>query len=97
MSIEESETQPLISIAPANDTTITSPCQAELLTLAIDHIGFGKYQYLLFLLCGLGWACDSAFTQVIGVIFPQVQREFNLTDFEASYLQVCLKIGVMSG
>jgi MFS family permease len=71
--------------------------QRELLAECIETIGMGRHQWSLFFLCGCGWACDSMYTQVIGVILPQTQKEFGLNDIQASLLNVFLLIGLTCG
>jgi MFS family permease len=71
--------------------------QRELLAECIEKIGMGRHQWRLFFLCGCGWACDSMYTQVIGVILPQTQKEFALNDLQASLLNVFLLVGMTCG
>lgn len=68
-----------------------------LISKCIDEIGWGQYQKSVFLLCGLGLACDSMYMQSIGVIQLQVQKEFMLTNTTSSLLVTFMLLGMMLG
>lgn len=44
--------------------------KSRILELAISDIGMGKYQWCLFVLCGMGWAADKYITPP----FPENDR-----------------------
>ncbi|KAI9460316.1 MFS general substrate transporter [Boletus coccyginus] len=51
-----------------------------------EEIGFGRYQWQLFVLCGLGWLADNMWLQGLAVVLPQVQQELNPSRIEYAVL-----------
>ncbi|EIW83728.1 MFS general substrate transporter [Coniophora puteana RWD-64-598 SS2] len=51
-----------------------------------EEIGFGRYQYQLFILAGLGWLADNLWLQGLAVVLPQVEQEFNPSQIEYAVL-----------
>ena len=47
------------------EATVSPGGVQELLNENIQIIGMGAYQWKLFFLCGLGWAADNMYLQVI--------------------------------
>lgn len=60
-----------------------------------DHIGMGRFQWALFLLCGAGWFFDNVFLQGVAIILPAVQREFGET--QIPWMTFALYIGLIIG
>ncbi|KAK6511098.1 hypothetical protein TWF481_000020 [Arthrobotrys musiformis] len=44
---------------------------------AIQHIGWGRYQWKLFLLSGFGWFVDNMFMAAVSATLPTIRIEFN--------------------
>lgn len=38
--------------------------KSKIINMAISDIGFGRYQYAMFVLCGFGWFADNFWLQV---------------------------------
>ncbi|KAK5046614.1 hypothetical protein LTR84_007375 [Exophiala bonariae] len=51
--------------------------KSELVNKCMQEIGFGRYQYELFVVTGFGWITDNFWSQGIGTIQPAVRLEFN--------------------
>ncbi|KAF9223244.1 MFS general substrate transporter [Gyrodon lividus] len=51
-----------------------------------EEIGFGRYQWQLFLLTGLGWMADDLWLQGLAVVLPQVEQELNPVRIEYAVL-----------
>ncbi|KAG9316881.1 MFS general substrate transporter [Chiua virens] len=51
-----------------------------------EEIGFGRYQWQLFALCGLGWMADNLWLQGLAVVLPQVEQELNPSRVEYAVL-----------
>ncbi|KAG0695128.1 major facilitator superfamily domain-containing protein [Suillus ampliporus] len=58
--------------------------QEELIPLS--RIGFGRYQWQLFVITGLGWLADNLWLQGLAVVLPQVQQELNPVRVEYAVL-----------
>ncbi|TRM58250.1 major facilitator superfamily domain-containing protein [Schizophyllum amplum] len=68
--------------------------KAQILNQAIQEIGMGKYQYLLFVTAGFGWFADSVWPLLTGLILTPVSNEFQFTP---SYLTLAANIGLLVG
>ncbi|EIM79402.1 MFS general substrate transporter [Stereum hirsutum FP-91666 SS1] len=60
-----------------------------------NEVGFGAYQFQLFLLTGLGWMADNIWLQGVAIILPQVQLELNPVRVEFATLS--LYVGLILG
>lgn len=54
--------------------------ETQTLTLqdAIDHVGFGRFQWRLLLVCGVTWAADAAEILLIAFALPAITAEFGV-------------------
>ncbi|KAJ8474774.1 hypothetical protein ONZ45_g15837 [Pleurotus djamor] len=59
------------------------------------EVGFGRYQFQLFLLTGLGWAADNIWLQGVAIILPQIQRE--LQPARVEFATLALYVGLILG
>ncbi|KAF9556196.1 MFS general substrate transporter [Agrocybe pediades] len=64
------------------------------LNRAIQEIGMGRYQYMLFLVCGFGWFADSVWPLITGLILAPVTDEFK---FKAPFLSLAANAGLLVG
>ncbi|KAK4181328.1 major facilitator superfamily domain-containing protein [Triangularia setosa] len=69
--------------------------KARILNRAIQEIGIGPYQYLLFIVIGFGWASDNLWPIATSLILPPIALEF-LPDRPA-YLTLAQNIGLLAG
>ncbi|KAK7043179.1 hypothetical protein VNI00_008533 [Paramarasmius palmivorus] len=60
-----------------------------------NEVGFGRYQFQLFLLTGLGWAADNIWLQGVAIILPQIQHE--LRPARVEYATLALYVGLILG
>ncbi|KAG1845287.1 major facilitator superfamily domain-containing protein [Suillus subalutaceus] len=51
-----------------------------------EEIGFGRYQWQLFVITGLGWLADNLWLQGLAIVLPQVQQELNPVRVEYAVL-----------
>ncbi|KAH0833418.1 MFS general substrate transporter [Lanmaoa asiatica] len=51
-----------------------------------EEIGYGRYQWQLFVLSGLGWLADNLWLQGLAVVLPQVEQELNPSRIEYAVL-----------
>ncbi|KAJ3983456.1 MFS general substrate transporter [Lentinula detonsa] len=59
------------------------------------EIGFGRYQWQLFILTGLGWAADDIWLQGVAIILPQIELE--LKPVRVEYATMALYAGLILG
>ncbi|RAL64112.1 hypothetical protein DID88_003300 [Monilinia fructigena] len=69
----------------------------RLLELAISDIGVGRYQLLLFILCGTGWAADNLWLQGVALILPSLAVNFGVSDQFVRYATLSLNVGLSIG
>ncbi|KAJ3994421.1 MFS general substrate transporter [Lentinula boryana] len=65
------------------------------LILTLFRIGFGRYQWQLFILTGLGWAADDIWLQGVAIILPQIELE--LKPVRVEYATMALYAGLILG
>ncbi|PRX43384.1 putative MFS transporter [Prauserella shujinwangii] len=64
---------------------------------AIDHVGFGRFQRRLFLVCGVTWAADAAEIFLISFALPGFRDEFGLSATEAGLVVTATFAGMLAG
>lgn len=45
----------------------------------IDQIGIGRFHYLLFLVCGIGWMADASSSSVLSYLLPKLRDEWGIS------------------
>jgi MFS family permease len=63
----------------------------------LDKVGMGRYQWHLWVLCGFGWIADQMLLQMLAVIQPRVQAEFNLDGFKVGGITTSFFAGLATG
>jgi len=64
---------------------------------AIEHIGFGRFQRKLMLICGLGWAADAMEVLLIAFALPPLGQEWGLSDAQKGLLGTAIFLGMLAG
>lgn len=64
---------------------------------AIQHVGFGRFQTKLMILCGLGWAADSMEVLLISFVLPAVALEWGLSTAQLGLLATAIFLGMLAG
>lgn len=68
--------------------------KARLLNAALQDIGMGRYQWILFVVTGFGWLADNLWPVVTGLILSPVINEFA---FQGPFLKLGQNIGLLVG
>ncbi|KAF7900165.1 hypothetical protein BELL_0575g00080 [Botrytis elliptica] len=71
--------------------------KSRILELAISDIGMGKYQWYLFVLCGMGWAADNLWLQGVALILPTSSVVYGVSDQHVRYATLFLNVGLSLG
>ncbi|ETN38121.1 uncharacterized protein HMPREF1541_07745 [Cyphellophora europaea CBS 101466] len=71
--------------------------KALLVNQELDRQGMGRYQWMIFLLCGFGYFLDLLWAQAFGLVVPQMQYEFGFSDPELGNIFVCFSAGLTAG
>lgn len=64
---------------------------------AVEAVGFGRFQLMVILICGLCWMADGMEMVLVGFISPAVLCEFGITDVELTLLTSAVFVGLMIG
>ena len=64
---------------------------------AIEAVGFGPFQLVLVLLCGLIYMADGMEMMLVSFISPAVRCEFGISDVEVTLLTTVVFAGLMFG
>ncbi|EGW33779.1 uncharacterized protein SPAPADRAFT_133757 [Spathaspora passalidarum NRRL Y-27907] len=73
--------------------------KSKLVALAIQEIGFGKYQIGLFFVAGFGWLSDNAWPIATGLIIPRLNEVdgVHAPIGKAPYLTLAQNLGLLMG
>ena len=63
----------------------------------IESIGYGKFNYLLLLVCGMGWMADSVELTVMAFLLPELKYQFKLDNFQVGLLGSMMFLGMWLG
>lgn len=69
--------------------------KAHVLNEAVQKIGMGRYQWMLFLVVGFGWASDNLWPIVTSLILPPITLEFG--ESKPPLLTLSQNIGLLVG
>ena len=64
---------------------------------AIDRLGYGPFQFLLFHFCGCMWVADSMELIIIAILSPAVKCHWSLTSVEEAFITSIVFIGFLCG
>lgn len=70
---------------------------ARILNQTLDEIGWTKYHWLVFWLCGLGWAMDMLWIMSLSIVMHEVQEYWDISVSQASTLITAQMAGVFIG
>jgi len=70
---------------------------SEVLDRCFQQIGFGRYQWAMWVLCGLGWVSDNMWTSAPSIVLSQVQTEFKVSSTISGLGSSALSIGQFFG
>lgn len=69
---KQDESRGVVGEAAPVDRRVIFERKAALLNAEIDKFGFGKYQWCIWMLCGLGYFVDLAWAQGVGLMATAV-------------------------
>lgn len=71
--------------------------KALIVNRELDSQGMGRYQWMIFLLCGFGYLIDLLWAQAFGLILASVQQEFGFSDAQSGDLGTSFSAGLTAG
>ncbi len=71
--------------------------KSVLISHELDRMGFGRYQILLWTLCGFGYFIDLLWAQALGLIITPVLNEFAAGNAQSGLLSTAFSVGLTIG
>ncbi|CAI7573430.1 unnamed protein product [Penicillium pancosmium] len=71
--------------------------KAKVINRAIQDIGMGRYQWGLFILCGMGWVADNLWLQGVALTLTPVSNEFGVSENYSRFATCSLFVGLIVG
>ncbi|KAJ5201455.1 uncharacterized protein N7498_006118 [Penicillium cinerascens] len=71
--------------------------KAALINAEIDKFGFGKYQWCIWVLCGMGYFVDLAWAQGVGLMATAVFQEMGVPPDKQGLIFTCSNAGLAIG
>ncbi|KAG1663264.1 Synaptic vesicle glycoprotein 2B [Nymphon striatum] len=93
ISSQVSTSQPSTS----KPSTSSTEKMSALYQNALDALGFGRFHWLLLLVCGLANASDAVEILCVSLLLPAAQCDFKLDSAEKGWIAAIIFIGMMFG
>ena len=71
--------------------------KAVIVNRELDRQGMGRYQWMIFFLCGFGYFLDLLWAQAFGLVVTPMQNEFGFGDVELGNLSTSFSAGLTAG
>ncbi len=71
--------------------------KSKVINRAIQDIGMGRYQWMLFVLCGFGWLADNLWLQGVALTLTPLSAEFGISDTQVRFTTLSLFTGLCVG
>ncbi|KAJ6120418.1 hypothetical protein N7523_004698 [Penicillium sp. IBT 18751x] len=71
--------------------------KAKVINRAIQDIGMGRYQWGLFVLCGMGWVADNLWLQGVALTLTPLATEFGVSETDSRFATCSLFVGLIIG
>ncbi|PQE25863.1 hypothetical protein CJF30_00000578 [Rutstroemia sp. NJR-2017a BBW] len=79
------------------DELTTMEKKSFLVTRELNRMGMGRYQWSIWVLCGLGYFLDLVWAHAFGLIAPAMQKEFGFSDQKLGLLFTAVNTGLTAG
>ena len=83
--------------SPEQITSSNNPGRIYTVDDAIEEIGFGPFQILITIFCGLLWVADAMELMLLSILSPLVKCQWNLTNFEEAMITSVVFLGQFCG
>ena len=91
------ESPPPVSADPEMEGLTLYEKKALLVNRELASQGMGKYQWMIFFLCGFGYFLDLLWAQAFGLILASIQQEFGFSDIDSGNLSTSFSAGLTAG
>ena len=82
---------------PEEGTSNKQPERVYTVDDAIEKIGFGPFQILITVFCGLMWVADAMELMLLSILSPIVKCQWDLSNFEEAMITTVVFFGVFLG
>jgi MFS family permease len=86
-----------LSLDPEMEGLTLYEKKALLVNRELDRQGMGKYQWMIFFLCGFGYFLDLLWAQAFGLVISPIQLEFGFADAELGNILTSFSAGLTAG
>ncbi|CAG8928788.1 unnamed protein product [Penicillium salamii] len=94
---KQDESRGVMGEAAPVDHRVIFERKAALVNAEIDKFGFGKYQWCIWMLCGLGYFVDLAWAQGVGLMATAVFQEMGVPADKQGLIYTCSNAGLAIG
>lgn len=71
--------------------------KAHIVNRELDSMGMGRYQWMIFSLCGFGYMLDLLWAQAFGLVVSPLQQELGFSDGEVGNISSAFAAGLTAG
>lgn len=71
--------------------------KAQIVNRELDSMGMGRYQWMIFALCGFGYMLDLLWAQAFGLVVAPLQQELGFSDGEVGNISSAFAAGLTAG
>ncbi len=71
--------------------------KAQIVNRELDTMGMGRYQWMIFGLCGFGYMLDLLWAQAFGLVVAPLQQELGFSDGEVGNISSAFAAGLTAG
>lgn len=96
-SCEGGQTYTYEEVLPFSPPLLCTVILAHHVTQAIAKVGFGKYQILLLLICGVAVGTEGMEIMLMGVLLPEVAKEWDLSEWMTASVGSIVFAGMFVG
>lgn len=93
----DSEASQLLSQNDSGEDATLYDKKCLLVDRQIDAFGMGRYQWMIFALCGLGYLIDLMWAQAFGLVLSPLQQELGFGNDETGKLSTAFSVGLTAG
>jgi MFS family permease len=68
-----------------------------LINKALQDIGMGRYQWLLFCGSGFGWFADNIWLSGVALLLPSLAKEYEMSEATVRFATLALNVGLIKG
>jgi MFS family permease len=86
-----------IEIDPEPDGLALFERKAEIVNRELDSMGMGRYQWMVFSLCGFGYMLDLLWAQAFGLVVAPLKQELGFSDPEVGNISSAFAAGLTAG